>query len=258
MNTLRESPYVDHFPRMVGISIAAHVAVVLFFMVRAAIVPSDELLVRTAIRVDMVALPDKPAAPTPPTPVAPPAPAPTAKPAVPVAKVEPAKPVVLQPKKVEKTTEKTPDLKQLQENQRRALEQIKAQSSIENLKNEMAERDAKPKAPTFKGNVVNQGEGLTGLEKIEFDRYFSDIEKKLKQHWNLPKWLVEAKLRGQALVTLDASGQVVRRQILTSSGNEVFDAQVLAAIDGASPFPEPPARLKNVLALKGIVFNFPN
>ncbi|MGE0762865.1 MAG: TonB family protein [Bdellovibrionales bacterium] len=252
MNALRESPYIDTFPKLVATSLGLHALVIALFVVRAAWVPSDELLIRNSIRVDMVALPDKVATPAP-------AEAPAKPEPVPVAKTEPVKPSPVAPKKVEKVHDKKAELKKLQETQKKALEQLKAQSAIERMKNEIEENSKpKPKPPSFKGNAVNQGDGLTGLEKIEFDRYFGDLEKKIKQHWNLPGWLVEAKLRAQAMVLIDNSGAVVKRQILTSSGNDVFDGQVLAAIDGAAPFPEPPARLKDVLALRGIVFNFPD
>lgn len=253
VDALRESPYVDTFSKQVTISIVLHVALFLFFAVKAAWVPSDEMLIRNAIRVDMVALPQKP------TSAAEPATAPV-EPKVevkPVAeKNEPKKPDPVALKKPEKKD----DLKKIKESQKKALDQLKAQSAIDRMKSEMQDKQAKPspKAPTFAGNVINKGDGLTGLEKIEFDRYFGDLEKKIKQHWNLPGWLVDAQLRAQALVMIDPSGAVVKRQILTTSGNDVFDGQVLAAIDGAAPFPEPPARLKDVLALKGIVFNFPD
>lgn len=254
MNTLRDSPYADNFSRQITISVILHVALFLFFAVKAAFIPSDEMLIRNAIRVDMVALPDKPASPTAPA-EAPPAPK-----VVPVeAKAETKKPDPVAPKKIEKV-EKKDDLKKIQENQRKALEQLKAQAAIDKMKNEMADKNAKPnpKPPTFAGNVINKGDSLTGLEKIEFDRYFGDLEKKLKQHWNLPGYLVEAQLKAQALVMIDSTGQVLKRQIVKSSGNDVFDGQVLAAVDAASPFPVPPARLKDVLAFKGIVFNFPD
>ena len=254
MNTLRESPYVDTFPKLVATSLVLHALVIVLFAVRAAWVPKNELLIRNSIRVDMVALPDKIAQPTPVEALPKPAPVPVAAPKPEAVKTPPAV-----HKKVEKVPDKKAELKKLQETKRKALEQLKAQSAIERMKNEIDESNKpKPKPLTFKGNAINQGDGLTGLEKIEFDRYFGDLEKKIKQHWNLPGWLVEAKLRAQAMVLIDSNGGVVKRQILTSSGNDVFDGQVLAAIDGAAPFPEPPARLKDVLALKGIVFNFPD
>jgi colicin import membrane protein len=133
--------------------------------------------------------------------------------------------------------------------------------AIERMKSEVTEREVSEKiakAPTFKGNVVNQGDGLTGLERIEFDRYFATIENRIKANWQLPGWLAEAQLKAQAVVLIDAGGRVVRRQVIKSSGNEAFDSQVLDTIDRSSPFPEPPPRLKDVLALKGIIFNFPD
>jgi colicin import membrane protein len=253
--SLRESPYVDNFSHQIAMSIGFHVLVCVVFFVRAAFVPSDELLIRNAIRVDMVDLPDKieaPAAPEPPAQK----PVPVAKTeTAPPAKVEPAPKAMPAPKKVDKAAE----LKKIQDNQRKALERLKAQDAIDRMKSELQQAKVKPKPQTFKGNALNQGDDLTGLEKIEFDRYFSSIEKALRQNWNLPSYLVDAPLRAQAIVRIGEDGTVVSRKILTSSGNDVFDGQVLAAIDAASAtFEKPPDRLKDILALKGIVFNFPD
>ena len=252
MDTLNESPYDDNFSRPLTISVVFHILLFLFFAVKAAWVPNEAMLIRSAIRVDMVALPDKMTAPeskSAPQPVA------STTKSKPAPVVEAAKPKVVPLKKEEKKS----DLKKIQETQRQALEQLKAQNTIEKMKKELLEKNAKPaaKAPNYAGNVLNKGDGLTGLEKIEFDRYFGDLEKKIKQHWSLPGWLIDSNLRAQALVFIGESGQVVKRQILTSSGNSTFDEQVLTAVDNAAPFSEPPARLKDVLALKGIVFNFP-
>lgn len=247
--------FEDSFQRNLWLSVALHVALVLLFVIKAAWLPSDDLLIRSALRVDLVGMPDKVQTVSEPAPepaVAKPEPV---KPVTP--KVEPAKPPKVA---LEKKPEKAPDLKKSQETQKKAMERLKALQAIDKLKGEVSDREAnqKPKEPTFKGNMVNSGDSLTGLERIEYDRYFATIENQVKSNWNLPGWLAEAQLRAQALVMIDAGGQVVRRQVVRPSGNEVFDAQVLAAIDRSAPFPKPPSRLKDVLALKGIVFNFPD
>ncbi len=255
MTALREPVLADPLTRNIWISVALHVGIVITFAVKAAWIPSDELLIRSAIRVDVVGMPDK--VQTPPEPAkeaVKPAPPPKAEPAA------PPKPEVKAPT-VPVKNDKPPDPKMTEKTQQKALEKLKAMNAIEKMKSEVAEKEAKERAaktPTFKGNQVNQGDSLTGLEKLDFDRYFGTIENQIRSNWNLPGWLAQADLNAQAMVLIDANGQVAKRQILKSSGNDVFDAEVLAAIDKSSPFPAPPARLKDVLALKGIVFNFPN
>lgn len=228
------------------VSIAAHVGILLLFALRAAWLPDEPLMIRNAIRVDIVGLPDKAKAPEIE------APAPTAPVKVETKKVEVEKPA---PPKAP-----APSIKNAKETQRKALEKLKALDAIEKMRGEVSEAKSKAEAgkkpPTHRGNAIANGDSLTGLEKLDFDRYFSSLEQQIKANWNLPGWLAQAQLRAQALVLINEQGQVIKRQLLASSGNEVFDAEVLDAID-RSTFPPPPERLRDVLSLKGVVFNFP-
>lgn len=45
--------------------------------------------------------------------------------------------------------------------------------------------------------------------------------------------------------TIDREGRLLRRAIATSSGSEALDAEALALIDRAAPFPPPPAELSD-------------
>lgn len=231
----------DAFSRFVIYSLGAHIIVFSIFIMRAALVPSEPLEIRNAIRVDVIDLPDKitenaPAAPAP------------------VPKVEIKKPVH-ETKPIEKKPEAVK--KDAIALQKKALEKLKALDAIDKFKKETAEQ-AKPKPTTFKGNVLNAGDSLTGLEKVQFDSYFSSLRTHLNQHWSIPQWLEQADLRAQALVVLDAEGFVVRKQILKSSGNDIFDGHVLDAIEKSSPFPAPPERLKGIMNMRGILLNFPD
>ncbi len=249
MNTIGYSPYSETFSRNIILSLILHGSVIILLTVKAFLAPSEPIQIRNSIRVDIVGLPDKAKQIAPPAPTAKPEPVVTPAPPKEV-KVAPPTP------KVEKL-----DLSKAKSVQERALERLKAMEAVERMKSELqAEQQAAKKAEqaaSFKGNVLNEGDSLTGLEKIDFDRYFSGVESKIRSSWQLPGWLSNANLRAQARVLIDSSGQVIKREIISSSGNEVFDAEVLSAIDRSSPFPEPPDRLKNVLASRGIIFNFP-
>jgi colicin import membrane protein len=237
------APQKDPFQRFIVISLGAHVCLIAFFTLRAVVFPSEPIQIRSAIRVDMVALPEKQS----PKPAAPPAAAP---------KVEIKKPAAKEhPKNTPKKTAKPKvDLKQTKAQQQEALNRLKALEAIEKFKEAEA---AKQKTQEYKGNVVTEGSSLTGLAQIEFDRYLSQIETNIRQNWNLPKWLEDANLRAQVRVMIDERGYVINKKIETSSGNESFDDTVIAAVEKASPLPPPPDRLKNVLSTRGFVLNFP-
>lgn len=232
----------DAFSRFVFYSLGAHVLVFTFFIVQAALIPSEPLEIRNAIRVDVVDLPDKIVEKA------------TTAPA-PIPKVEIKKPAP----EVKPVVEKKPEVvkKDAIALQKKALEKLKALDAIDKFKQETAEQ-AKPKPTTFKGNVLNAGDSLTGLEKVQFDNYFTTLRAHLSQHWSIPQWLEQADLRAQALVVLDSEGHAIRKQILKSSGNDIFDGHVLDAIEKSSPFPVPPERLKGIMSMRGIVLNFPD
>lgn len=236
MNSYADIPSHE-FQRYVIYSFASHVAVALVLIVRAALFPSEPLEIRNAIRVDIVDLPDKISAPS-----------------RPAAQETPK--VVLK----EKTKAPEPKLTlKPKDNEKKALDKIRQMEAIENIKKQMAgHAEAQPAPQTFKGNILNPGDSIEGLDRVQYDNYFSNLKQRVLEHWSLPQWLADANLRAQALVTIDANGFVTRREILRSSGNEVFDGRVVAAIDAASPLPVPPSRLQNILSLRGMVLNFPD
>lgn len=249
MNSLRakiaEFDNLDPFQRSIAISFALHALVASSLLLKAAIFPSDAIIVRKAIRVDVVGLPDK---------------------------VEPKNlkettpnqaPEVKAPKKEAppKTPKAQPDVKK---NQLAALNRLKAKSAIDRLKEEQAalekqrrDQESQSKSQEVKGNVVSEGTSLSGLEQLAFDRYLGDLDTRVRDHWNLPSWLTQGSFRAQAKVLIDETGAVLRKEITVSSGNEIFDEHVMKAIEQASPFPPPPNRLRAVLASRGILLNFP-
>jgi colicin import membrane protein len=252
-----ENTRPDSFKTYLSISAVTHALLIAVFTFKMAFFPSDDLIIQSAIRVDMVALPDKvepsdsksettQETKTPPveekklevqpeTQV--------------VKKIEP----IIQPKDINKT-------KNLQE---KALNRLQAMSALEKLK-EQVEKVEPKKNPSenqmdsaFKGNVVTKGSDLKGLSKLQYDDYFSKLEKHIKANWILPQWLADSDLKTQVRALIDERGFVVSKEIVTSSGNSVFDNMAISALEKASPCPVAPDSLKALVANEGIVFNFP-
>ena len=242
----------DRFSRDILYSVLGHGALVLLIFFRAVLVPQEHFELNNAIRVDVVGLPKKmqpeklePPAPVaePPKPVAPAPPPPVAQ--------EPAKPKApVMPKKIDHATA-----------EKQALDKLKAMEAMEKFKKETRSAKAKPTikmtATVVAGNQLAQGNALTGLEKIEYDRYFDQIKNKIDAQWSIPQWLADADLKAQVLVVVDEHGYVMKKVFRKTSGNEVFDAKVMEAIETSSPLPPPPERLKALLSTSGIVLNFP-
>lgn len=231
----------EPFHRAIALSAVGHLLIATFVFLRAAFFPSESIIIQQAIRVDVVGLPDKVLeAPEPP--------APTSAP----------KPVVTPTPKA-----KTPvPTKDATAKQRDALDRLKAEAALERLREEQRQREKKEstqqKPREFRGNQVAQGSSLTGLEKIAFDEYFSAIEVKVRANWHAPSWMNERPLKARIRVLIDESGAVIKRDIVTSSGDEIFDGQVIEAIERSAPFAPPPERLRAHLSMRGLIFNFPD
>lgn len=232
----------DRFLQFLAVSVGFHIALVLAFTIKTYWFPSKDLIIQSAIRVDMVALPEKP----------------KEKPAPAKSQPAPEKPTKPKTKpKVPQKVEKKPSPKF---SQKKAIEQLKAQAAIDEIAASLKEKspDPKPSKPEeFKGNMISSGDSFSGLARVQFDDYYSQIKSHLRQHWDLPQWLADADLKAQATVSLDERGYVTAKQIISSSGNSVFDEIVLKAIEASSPFPAPPSRLSGALKQGALVLNFP-
>jgi len=223
--------------------------------------PSEPIEIRRAIRVDVVDLPTKMteeqlrAAEPMPAKAEPAKETPKPEPV----KAEPAKP---EPVKLNKPDAKVAKPKDTAKTQSAALAKLKALSALDKIKQDVSEEKksaAKAAKPTtiVKGNQVSAGNALTGLDKIEYDKYFDDLEGKIRAQWSIPQWLADGNFKAQVQILIDERGYVTKKIMRRSSGNEVFDAQVIAAIEGSSPLPAPPARLQGMLSTSGIILNFP-
>lgn len=226
-------------------ALGLHVLVAVVLIFRVYLAPPDEALrLESAIRVDIVGLPDK----------APPAMEPAPSPVTPqVTKVkDPPAPAPV-PEVIKKA-----DIKDIQKAQQDAIRRLEALKKIEaQLQAEKAERQRAEQAKLIKGNAVSDGDAPRGVWRLQADAYISDLDKHIKQHWVLPQWLSQLQLKARAIVKLDADGTVLERKISISSGNDAFDAKVLEAIDSAVPFPAPPERFVGLMKHKGVEFAFP-
>lgn len=238
------------FFKYVSISVAGHIALILFFGLKGLFYNSEPILIQKAIHVDLVGLPDK---------YEPEQIAEAVKTSESTKKPEPAKTEAPSNSKAAESTKPSVNLnakkkEDLANKQKKAMDKLKAMNALEKIESEV---QASKKQKPIKGVAVTSGDSLTGLDRIEYERYFGEVEQHLKQNWTLPSWMMELDVRAQALVQIDDKGYVTMKKLITASGNSDFDEKVLESIDRSSPFPAPPGRLTGVLKNRGIVFNFP-
>jgi len=252
-------------------SFGAHAILLVFLILKNVFFDMDTPDYQSAIRVDMVALPDKnpvqPAAEAPP---------PAAEPAKPAPEDVKAADEKLPEKKPQideeaiKLTEhkKTEELKKKKEEEKKrkeALDKIKKLSALESIKSSVeserieklvGQSESKAK-PTYKGNVLNAGTELSGINKIQHENYVALLDRQIKENWTLPQWLVNKDLKAQALVKIDQNGIIIYNQIYKSSGNPNYDDIVKETIQKSGPFPKPPEKLSAILSERGVLIGFP-
>ena len=256
-------PPVEHddgMSRYVGMSIAFHLLLLAVFTIRAVFYSGEPIILEHAIRVDIVGLPEKSRAL--PAPIQEPvkeAPKPVEQKAEPV-KSEPPKPVLPTKSAAEKSDPSKINLSKTKKAQESALKRLEA---LQKLETEMkaskakAAAQAQTKPQPVRGNEVSPGTALTGIAKLENDDYLSSLDQHVKQHWNLPNFLEHANLSATAVVYVDENGNVIKKVLTKSSGNEILDQSGLSSIDSSSPVPPPPARLVNLFKVDGIQLGFP-
>lgn len=244
-------------------SLGFHIGLVLFLIVRSFFVSSDVVNYDSAIRVDLVGLPDK----IDPQQLAP-KPTPKSTPSVeknePEPPPAPAKEMQKLPDKTKLDTESI-NLDSVKKKQQQALNKLKSMSAIDQIKKnieaqkkaaEEAAKQHKATAPV-KGNILSAGTELTGLNKLQHENYLSQIDHQIKANWSIPEWLAKKDYKAQVLLKLDESGIILSRQIVRSSGNGNYDDVVLETIDKSAPYPAPPEKLINIVGVRGLLIGFP-
>jgi colicin import membrane protein len=208
------------------------------------------LIYENAIKVDLVALPDK----LPPQSV--PSPATGKAPAI-----EPAKGTPPAPKVQEKPKVKEPDtvsLEKASKKEKAAMKKLREMEALSKIKSEIdTETRMKAEAKLFKGNQLSSGTELTGLSKINHDNYIAEVKKHIYDNWSLPEWLSQKELSAQVLARFDEKGNLIFKQIVKSSGNPSYDENIMEALEKSSPVPVPPEQLSKIISGEGILIGFP-
>jgi colicin import membrane protein len=256
-------------------SLIAHAVFLLMMILQVAFYPDKAVDLSRAIRVDMIALPDKidTATIVEETAQSPEKTEPIRKNELPekispeIEKPQPTKPepkILIKTKPIDdsinlnKSIDKKVDKAKLK--QKEALNKLKAMSAIDKLKKEMSDnKSTEPKQKTvFKGRALNAGTSLTGLDKLQSDSYLAQLDTKIKSHWSLPQWLIGKILRARVHIKFDENGNLTYKAITQSSGNPTYDEYCLLAIDKSLPLPRVPDKFSNVYKIDGVVIGFPD
>lgn len=236
-----------------GVAIVFHMLIVAFFTMKVIFFPETPLSLESAIRVDIVGLPEK----TQSLPTTPVEPIPQSN--QPVQKTETATETpVTTPKMPEKIKhDESVNLNKAKLKQNEALEKLKKLDAIEKIKKSVeAENKNADKSAPVKGNILSPGTSLTGVNKLQHDQYRSLLNDHVKKNWTAPEWLSKKKFRAQIIVKFDESGQLLEKKVIHSSGSDEFDALALAALEKSAPLPRPPEKFVDLVRYNGVVVEF--
>jgi len=243
-------------------SIGAHAALGFALIFKGIFFPSEPLRIEDAIRVDLIALPDKarslpmPDAEISTQPISQPQ-TESSAPAVSdasIGRTESQSASKVPIKKNEKSDSKLDLSAKKNATQAQSLQRLKALERLEEMarKEAAAKALAQLKAQPLKGNQLSNGNSLTGLTRLDHNRYLNSIETRIKQNWRPPKFLARSKLKLRVMIRISSSGEVLSKTILAGSGNGVFDESALNAIDESVPLPSPPETLQALLENQGL------
>ena len=93
------------------------------------------------------------------------------------------------------------------------------------------------------GTIANQAHSsmVAQMQNIQMQAYYGRVQALITNAWHLPMMQETAQaLQAVALLTIDREGQVIRYQLIQSSGNQPFDASLQRAVQASSPLPPLP------------------
>lgn len=113
----------------------------------------------------------------------------------------------------------------------------------------------------LEGNKLSKGSALVGEytdeQNSEFSAYVQSLPGVIKPFWKLPGYLLEKQLRCRIKIFVSPSGNLLKLQVIESSGEAEFDSRAQEAVRKASPFPKPSAVVGERLTQSGIILGFP-
>lgn len=113
----------------------------------------------------------------------------------------------------------------------------------------------------LEGNRLSKGSALVGEytdeQNSEFSAYVQNLPGTIRPFWKLPGYLLEKQLRCRIKIYISPSGQLLKQELLESSGEAEFDKRAQEAVRSASPFPKPSNIVGQRLTQSGIILGFP-
>jgi TonB family protein len=93
----------------------------------------------------------------------------------------------------------------------------------------------------------------------EGEAYYARLRSQITRFYDVSDTIPDSeriRLTAQVAVVIAPAGQLERARLAKSSGNDLFDSAVMAAVKRAAPFAPPPTHLRDALSKYGVVLQF--
>lgn len=121
--------------------------------------------------------------------------------------------------------------------------------------------DKNLEALVLEGNKLSQGSALTGDfsdgPSSEFSAYVQTLPGAIRGKWKLPTYLLEQNLKARFKIYISLTGELLKTELIESSGNNEFDSRAINAIRESAPFAAPPEAVGVRLTRYGVILGFP-
>ena len=143
-----------------------------------------------------------------------------------------------------------------------SAEDRKMKEALAKINSQLAGRSATPTAAQVPANQDGYvyGTGDKPLKVLpndpEYLKYQAMVRAKIIQEWIIPPVATSSNLKCKLGVLMDDLGQVSQVEWIEKSGDASFDTSAVRAVHRASPFPQPPERLKWEAFNEGFLIEF--
>jgi TonB family protein len=79
----------------------------------------------------------------------------------------------------------------------------------------------------------------------------------IRGKWKLPTYLLEQNLKARVKIYISVKGELLKTELIESSGNSEFDSRALNAVRESAPFAAPPEPVGIRLTRYGVILGFP-
>ena len=116
---------------------------------------------------------------------------------------------------------------------------------------------SKSKTPDTTGAADGDPNGDSAV--AEGEAYYARLRTQITRFYDVSDTIPDSeriRLTAQVAVVISPAGQLERARLAKSSGNDLFDSAVMAAVKRAAPFAPPPTHLRDALSKYGVVLQF--